>query len=188
MFVHVKCFVVWILRGCSRCAGVWLCRRLLGVAAPPWVPDRSRGRRGTEVGEDGLGECRMWVIGGRLVGVAAPPVQCGYRVAPARREKGVWLCSGLVEVAAPPWVPDRGRGRRFGGMPGVGKGREVGGVAAPPIRPGGRPHPSAPSVTWLWAAWVDESEALPVGWGLKVSGVPTSTPHRGYRVTPGTMS
>ncbi len=41
----------------------------------------------------------------------------------------------MVGVAAHPWVPDRGRGRRVGGMPGVGKGREVGGVAAPVLRP-----------------------------------------------------
>ena len=58
------------VRRCLVILWVWV------VAAPPgspigagddgWV---SRGRRGTEVGGDGLGECRMWVMGSRMVGV-----------------------------------------------------------------------------------------------------------------------
>ncbi len=34
------------------------------------------------------------------------------------------------------------------------------------------------------AARGDENGVAPVGWELHTSGVPTSAPHRGYRVTP----
>ncbi len=69
VFVRVKCFVARILGGGSRCAGVWLCRRLLGVAAPPWVPDRGRGRRFGRVPDVGNGR---QVVGGSRAARAPP--------------------------------------------------------------------------------------------------------------------
>ncbi len=116
---------------------------------PPWVPAPHQ-VRGDHGRHDGSRECRL--CEGREV-VAAPPHQGRSRTAPT----GVvgwcgWvMCGGLEGVATALRldiqdscsVPDLRRGRRFGGMPGVGKGRQVGGVAALHAHPGGRPHPSA---------------------------------------------
>ncbi len=172
----------------GRCAGVWIWR-LVGVAAPPWIPDLRRGRRVGRMPDVGKG----WQVGGGSR-VARPPRRVPTRGTPTRR--GWSMCRGVDMavggVAAPPWVPDLRRGRRFGGMPDVGKGRKVGGVAALPVRPGGCPQ-EAPlqggqASVGLWLCSVLVGVAAPpwvpdlrrgrrfggmpdVGKGRKVSGV-----------------
>ncbi len=149
----------WVMVGRLVCGRgvVWM--GLEGVAAPPWIPDLRRGRRGGRMPDVG----KEWQVGGNSRATHAPPWVPDR--GPARRERGaegvagprvhpggcpqeaplrvwlagvrVWLCSGLVGVAARPWVPDRSRGRRVGRMPDVGKVRQVGGdnrVARPPRR------------------------------------------------------
>ncbi len=102
--------------------GMWVCDGVGGVSRARPAPHRGYriGVRhdGREVcdGVDGVGGSQAALgpfangpYGGCLAGV------------------GVWLCREFVGVAAHPWVPDLRRGRRFGGMPDVGKGWEVGG-------------------------------------------------------------
>ena len=84
----------------------------------------------------------------------------------------MWLFSGFVGVAAPPWVPDLRRGRRFGGMPDVGKGWQVGGVAALPVRPWAVRE--RPIRGWFAGAWVWLCRRF-----VGVAAPPM--PHLGYR-------
>ncbi len=65
-------------------------------------------------------------------GVACPVLDTGSGTTGEGCVMG-WMV--LVGVAAHPWVPDLRRGRRFGGMSGVGKVRQGGGVAARPVCP-----------------------------------------------------
>ncbi len=79
-------------------------------------------------------------------GRTAPSPRAGLKPAPTRgpRKRAVmWLFARLLGVAAPP-MPHRGYriGVRHDGV-------GCRGVAASPVRPGGRPHPNAPYGEWL---------------------------------------